>query len=186
MSAGEKGIFVMLWWNRSEEPGCDGFCWRNQSTMTAEGNRGQRTQRLWVLPKTQNSHTAHKSTTSQYTHTNLYKSWKHALQQDGVNRRRHSSLPTRPLWDPLWSMPLPYGRLFHPRLALTNCKSCRTQQWELPQDEHKTQTYNICMTKHSHFPYTSTYSSTPHNTYRKNYIHHIHYTNTRHTSTLQG
>ena len=29
---------------------------------------------------------------------------------------------------------------------------------------NKTQTYNICMTKHSHFPYTSTYSSTPHNT----------------------
>ena len=26
------------------------------------------------------------------------------------------------------------------------------------------QTYNICMTKHSHFPYTSIYSSTPHNT----------------------
>ena len=28
-------------------------------------------------------------------------------------------------------------------------------------DAHKTQTYNICMTKHSYFPYTSTYSSTP-------------------------
>ena len=26
-------------------------------------------------------------------------------------------------------------------------------------DAHKTQTYNICMTKHSHSPYTSTYSS---------------------------
>ena len=51
---------------------------------------------------------------------------------------------------------------------------------------HKTQTYNICMTKHSHFPYTTTYSSTPHNTNRKHNIHHIHYTNTQHTSTLQG
>ena len=25
----------------------------------------------------------------------------------------------------------------------------------MPKDAHKTQTYNICMTKHSHFPYTS-------------------------------
>ena len=30
--------------------------------------------------------------------------------------------------------------------------------WELPQVAHKTQTYNICMTKHSPFPYTSAYS----------------------------
>ena len=42
----------------------------------------------------------------------------------------------------------------------------------------QTQTYNICMTKHSHSPYTSTYSSTPHNTNRKHNIHHIPYTNT--------
>ena len=33
------------------------------------------------------------------------------------------------------------------------------------------------MTKHSHSPYTSTYSSTPHNTNRKHNIHHIPYTN---------
>ena len=46
-----------------------------------------------------------------------------------------------------------------------------------------TQTDNLCMTKHS---YTSTYSSTRHNTYRKHNIHHIHYTNKQHTSTLQG
>ena len=77
-------------------------------------------------------------------------------------------------------MPLPYRHLLHPRPALTNCKSCRTQHWELPHDAHKTQTYNICMTKHSYFPYTSTYSSTPHNTNRK---HHIHYTNTQHIHT---
>ena len=90
-----------------------------------------------------------------------------SLQQDGVNRRRHSWLPIKQSWDRLWSMPLLYGRLLHPRPALTNCKSCRTQHWELPQDEHKTQTYNTCMTKHSHFPYTSTYSSTHHNTNKK-------------------
>ena len=41
-------------------------------------------------------------------------------------------------------------------------------------------------TKPSHSPYTSTYSSTPHNTNRKHNIHHIPYTNTKHTSTLQG
>ena len=50
------------------------------------------------------------------------------------------------------------------------------QHWELPQDAHKTQTDNIGMTKHSHFPYTSTYSSSPHNTNIKHIIHHIHYT----------
>ena len=55
----------------------------------------------------------------------------------------------------------------------------------LPQDAHKTQTYNICMTKHSHSPYTSTYSSTPHNTNKNQNIHHIPYTSTQHTSTLQ-
>ena len=33
----------------------------------------QRTQKFWVLPETQTSHTAHIFTTSQYTHTSLYK-----------------------------------------------------------------------------------------------------------------
>ena len=37
------------------------------------------------------------------------------------------------------------------------------------------------MTKHSHFPYTSNYSSTPHNTNIKHNINHIPYTNTQHT-----
>ena len=45
---------------------------------------------------------------------------------------------------------------------------------------------NICMMKHSHFLYTSTYSSTPHNPNRKHNIHHIPYSDTQHTSTLQG
>ena len=48
-----------------------------------------------------------------------------------------------------------------------------------------TQTYNICITKHSHFPCTSTYSSTPHNSNRKHNIQHIPNTNIQHTSTLQ-
>ena len=49
-----------------------------------------------------------------------------------------------------------------------------------------TQDTNICMTKQSHSPYTSTYSSTPHNTNKKHNIYHIPYTNTQHTSTLLG
>ena len=43
------------------------------------------------------SHTAHTSTTSQYMHTIHYKSLKHLLQHDGVNRKRHSWQPTRQL-----------------------------------------------------------------------------------------
>ena len=39
------------------------------------------------------------------------------------------------------------------------------------------------MTKHPHSPYTSTYSSTPHNTNRKHNIHHIPYTNTHFNTT---
>ena len=53
------------------------------------------------------------------------------------------------------------------------------------KDAHKIQTYNICMTKHSYVPYTSTYSSMRHNTNGKHNIHHIPYTNIQHTSTLQ-
>ena len=37
-----------------------------------------------------------------------------------------------------------------------------------------------------HFPYTSTYSSTPHNSNIKHNIYHIYYINIQHTSTLQG
>ena len=44
----------------------------------------------------------------------------------------------------------------------------------------------ICMTKHSHSSYTSTYRSTPYNLNRKPNILHIPFTNTQHTSTLQG
>ena len=42
------------------------------------------------------------------------------------------------------------------------------------------------MTKHSYFPYTSTNSSTHHNTNRKHNIHPTPYTDIQHTSTLQG
>ena len=74
-------------------------------------------------------------------------------------------------------MPLAYGRLLHPRPALTNCKSYRMQHLELPHDAHKTQTYNIYMTKHSYFPYMSNYCSARYNTNRKHNIHHTPYTN---------
>ena len=138
----------------------------------------------YLRPKTHIQHTQaqHLSTTTQ-TSTNHKK---HSLHQGGVKRRRHSWLSIKQLWDRLWSMPLLYDRLLHPRPAVTNCKSCRTQHWELPQDAHKTQTYTICMMKHSHSPYTNTYNSTPHNTNRKHNILHIPYTNTQPTLTLQG
>ena len=85
-------------------------------------------------------------------------------QQVMVNKRRNSWLPTMQPWHRLWSMPLPYGRHFHHRSALTNWKSCITPHCGLPYDAHKTQTYIICMTKHSYFPYTSTYRIQTQNT----------------------
>ena len=130
----------------------------------------------YLRPKThiQRTHLQHLSTRTQASKNNK----KHSQQQDMVNRRQS--------WDRLWYMPHPYGRLLYPRLTWTNCKSCRIQHWELPQDEHKTQAYTICITKHSHFPYTSTYSSTIHNTNRKHNIHHIPNTTIQHTVILQG
>ena len=49
--------------------------------------------------------------------------------------------------------------------------------WELPQDAHNTKTYNLCMTKQAYFTYTSTHSSSRHNTNRK---YNIHYTPSLH------
>ena len=129
------------------------------------------------------TYSTHIHNISVQSHKPLYK---HSLQQDGINRRRFSWLLIRQSRHQLWGMPLPYGRLLHPRSALANCKSCRMQHRELPHDAHKTQTYNICMTKHSYFPYTSTYSSTCHNSNRKHNIHHTPYTNIQHILILQG
>ena len=50
---------------------------------------------------------------------------------------------------------------------------------------HKTQTYKICMTKYSHFPYTGIYSSTLHNANSKHKIHHIPYTHTTYFNTAR-
>ena len=129
------------------------------------------------------SHTAHTFTTSQYTYTNLQIFFN--THRNSLGKQKEILIATwymilianRQQWDRLWSMPLPYGRLLHARPALTNRKSCITQHWGRPQDAHKTQTYNICMTNHSHFPYTSTNSFTPHNLNIKHNIHHIPYTN---------
>ena len=52
------------------------------------------------------------------------------------------------------------------------------------RDANKTQTYNICLRKHTHFSYKSIYSSMPHHSNRTHNIHHISYTNIQHTSTL--
>ena len=74
------------------------------------------------------------------------------------NRRRHSlrhKAVRRPALEYTYSTWL----LLTSSCALTNCKSFRTQHQGLPQDAHKTQTYTICMRKHSYFPDTSTCSS---------------------------
>ena len=89
---------------------------KQQSTTHGNAPKGSGS---YLRPKTHIQHT-HLSTSTQT-------SIKHSLQQDGVNRRRHTWLPIKQLSDRLWSMPLLYGRLFHPLPALTNCKSCRTQ-----------------------------------------------------------
>ena len=50
--------------------------------------------------------------------------------------------------------------------------STRINKLQVMQDAHKTQTYNICMTKHSYLLYTRTYSYMRHNTNRRHNIHH--------------
>ena len=71
--------------------------------------------------------------------------------------------PTLEYVSSVWS-PLPSS-------TSINCKSCRIENCYRMLTRH-----NICMTKHSHFPYTSTYSSTPHNANGKHNIHHTHTT----------
>ena len=60
---------------------------------------------------------------------------------------------------PPWSMHLLYGRLLHPRPALTNCKSCRRQHLELPQDatrhKHTTSAWRNTHTSHTRAPTAS-------------------------------
>ena len=66
----------------------------------------------------------------------------------------------------------------HPRPAFQKRNVMQNAVLRISHRMHaKTQTYNISMTKHSYFPYTSTYSSTCHN---RNRIHNIHH-NTQHT-----
>ena len=155
---------------------------KNEQHCTTHGN-APKASGPYLRPKT---HIQHTHSQHQYKHTRHYKWYKHSLQQDGMNRMRHSWLPIRQSWDRLWSMHIPYSRFFHTRPALTNCKSCRMQHWELPQDVHTIQTYNICRAKHSHVPNMIIYSPMRHNTNRQHNIHHTLYTNIQHTSTLQG
>ena len=77
----------------------------------------------------------------------------------------------------IWS-PLASSTTINKRQVMLNAALKTATEW--------TQRYNICMTKHSYFPYTSTYSSTRHNTNEKHNIHHTPHTNIQHTSTLQG
>ena len=96
----------------------------------------------------------------------------------------YSWLPMRRSWDRPWSIPLLYGRLLYPRPALTNCKSCRMQHWDLPQDAHKTHTRSAWWN-------TNTFSIHEHlqlraSQYKQKTQHPSHFlTNIQHTSTLQ-
>ena len=76
--------------------------------------------------------------------------------------------------------------IWSPPASLTSINKLLVIQNAALKIAHTTHIYNICMTKHSHFLYTITYSLTPHNTNRKYNIHHIPYTNIQHTSTLQS
>ena len=73
----------------------------------------------YLKPNTHIQHT-HPQHISTRTQTSTDHKSTHCNRMDGVNRRRHSWLPTNQLWDRLWSMPLPYGRLLHPRPTLIN------------------------------------------------------------------
>ena len=61
-----------------------------------------------------------------------------ALTTTGCSKQKETLMDTYKAVMRLWSMPLPYGRLLHTWPALTNCKWCRMQHWELPQNAHKT------------------------------------------------
>ena len=50
-----------------------------------------------------------------------------ALAVTGWGKQKETLMATYKAVMRLWSMPLLYGRLLHPRPVLTNCKSCRTQ-----------------------------------------------------------
>ena len=111
-----------------------------------------------------------------------------ALTETGSGKQKETLMATykavmRPaleyaasVWSPIASSTSINKRARHVERSIENCHRMHTVH----------QYHNICMTKHSHSPYTSTYSSTPLNTNRKHHIHHIPYTNTQHTSTLQG
>ena len=88
---------------------------------------------------------------------------------DPAEYRRNLDLKIHSTALPMATHPKVMGLTFHPKLT------------------HSTHIhdFSISVHAHSHFPYTSTYSSTPHNTNRKHNIHRIPYTNTQHTSTLQ-
>ena len=76
--------------------------------------------------------------------------------------------------------------VWSPLASLTSINKLASPAERSIENFHRMHTRNnICMTKNSHFPYTSTYSSTPHNTNRKHNIHHTPYTHTTYFNTPQ-
>ena len=105
-----------------------------------------------------------------------------ALTATGWGKPKETLMDT---YKAVMRMALEYASsIWSPLASLTSINKLQVRV--LPQDAHNTETYTICMAKHSYFPYTITYSSTRHNTSIKSNIHHSPYTNTHYTSTLQG
>ena len=78
-----------------------------------------------------------------------------ALTATGRGKQKETPMATyKAVMRPALEYALPYGRLLHPRPALTNDKSSIMQHWELPQDAHKTQTsaWRNTLTSHTRAP----------------------------------
>ena len=82
-------------------------------------------------------------------------------------------------------MLLPYGRLLHPRPALTNCKSCRIiiENCHRMHTRHK---HTTSAWRNTHTSHTRALTELHASQYKqKTHIHHTRYTNIQHTSKPQ-
>ena len=98
---------------------------------------------VWVLlyPKLTYSTHIHNITVQAHKPPPMIK----ALITSGWGKQKETLMAT---YKAVMGPALEYASSIWSPLALTNCMSCRMEHWEVPQDAHKTQTYNICMTKH--------------------------------------
>ena len=115
---------------------------QNTQPCTTHGN-AHNGSGSYLRPKTHIHHT-HSQHIS--THTHLYKSLKHSLQQDGVTEGDKSVMrPALEYVSSIWSSLASSASIN--KLQVMQNTALRTATG-CTQDT----TYNICMTKHSHFP----------------------------------